>query len=382
MGCPRPPFASFLRLACRPRAPLEEPELVARRKELQSERLRLRPEIQELLVLGDSRELPGVLGEPAEPVVDLPKRRGVDALRGAGLLGRSCHLLHQAVHLSRRLAQRPPSREQLGQALRPPPDLIRSRLDGFRLLLVTLACRRDRTHQRADVFAEPRLAVLELAQHLRRAAQVLLGVEALALDPGRQRLVPAQLCIESFHGCGQPQHVRPVLGHGRCPYTAAPKGLQRDYPRFLRRLSWPRITPVFAPTAASRVRRISSVVEMPGTSGMRSTRPPRARVSSRPAISSSGQSAPFTRTSGPRAATSARGVSSSKTITWSTAARPASTSARSSAHRIGRPGPFSRRTEASPFSPTTSTSPSARAAARWRTWPGWRRSKQPFVKTL
>src|SRR5205814_2315844 len=83
----------------------------------------------------------------------------------------------------------------------------------------------------------------------------------------------------------------------------------------------------------------------------------------RPAISSSGQSAPFTRTSGPRAATSARGVSSSKTITWSTAARPASTSARSSAHRIGRPGPFSRRTEASPFSPTTSTSPSARAAA-------------------
>src|SRR5437660_813924 len=217
MGCPRPPFASFLRLACRPRAPLEVPELVARRKELQSERLRLRPEIQELLVLGGSRELPGVLGEPAEPVVDLPKRRGVDALRGAGLLGRSCHLLHQAVHLSRRLAQRPPSREQLGQALRPPPDLI------------------------------------------------------------------------------------------------------------LSRLRWPRITPVFAPTAASRVRRISSVVEMPGTSGMRSTRPPRARVSSRPAISSSGQSAPFTRTSGPRAATSARGVSSSKTITWSTAARPAST---------------------------------------------------------
>src|SRR5438132_13545956 len=61
MGCPRPPFASFLRLACRPRAPLEEPELFARRKELQSERLRLRPEIQELLVLGGSRELPGVL---------------------------------------------------------------------------------------------------------------------------------------------------------------------------------------------------------------------------------------------------------------------------------------------------------------------------------
>src|SRR2546428_90641 len=30
---------------------------------------------------------------------------------------------------------------------------------------------------------------------------------------------------------------------------------------------------------------------------------------------------------------------------------------------MGRPGPFSRRTEASPFSPTTSTSPSARAAA-------------------
>src|SRR5947208_1394701 len=266
MGCPRPPFASFLRLACRPRAPLEEPELVARRKELQSERLRLRPEIQELLVLGGSRA--------------------------------------------------------------------------------------------------PRPADTQLVQHLRRAAQVLLGVQALALDPGGQRFVPAQLCSESFHGCGPGRHVRPVLGHGRCPYTAAPKGLQRDYPRFLRRLSWPRITPVFAPTAASRVRRISSVVEMPGTSGMRSTRPPRARVSSRPAISSSGQSAPFTRPSGARAAPSARALAASKTITRSTAARPASTSARSSAHRIGRPGPFSRRTEASPFSPTTSTSPSARAAAR------------------
>src|SRR6266705_3451445 len=119
MGCPRPPFASFLRLACRPRAPLEEPELVARRKELQSERLRLRPEILERLVLGGSRKLPGVLGEPAEPLVDLP----------------------------RRLAQRPPSLEQLRQALRPPPDLIRSRLDGLRLLLVTLACRGDRAHQ-------------------------------------------------------------------------------------------------------------------------------------------------------------------------------------------------------------------------------------------
>src|SRR6059058_4924895 len=34
---------------------------------------------------------------------------------------------------------------------------------------------------------------------------------------------------------------------------------------------------------------------------------------------------------------------------------------------MGRPGPFSRRTEASPFSPTTSTSPSARAAARFGT---------------
>src|SRR5262249_43830881 len=63
-----------------------------------------------------------------------------------------------------------------------------------------------------------------------------------------------------------------------------------------------------------RMRRMSSLLETPGTSGRRPPPPPRARVSSRPAISCSAQSAPFTSTSGPSAATSARGVSSSKAI--------------------------------------------------------------------
>src|SRR5437762_2246034 len=123
-------FASLLRLVCQPAVALEEPELVARRKELQPERFGLRPDLHELVGLG-----------------------------------------------------------------------------GSRLQFLAVARRRNRAHQRSDVLAEPRLAVLQLAERSRRAAQVLLGVEALALDPGCQRLVPAQLRVEAFGGRGQPEHV-------------------------------------------------------------------------------------------------------------------------------------------------------------------------------
>src|SRR5207245_2600136 len=43
--------------------------------------------------------------------------------------------------------------------------------------------------------------------------------------------------------------------------------------------------------------------------------------------------------------------------------------------------PFARRTEASELTATTRTSPSAAASASMRTWPTWRPSKPPFVRT-
>ena len=60
-----------------------------------------------------------------------------------------------------------------------------------------------------------------------------------------------------------------------------------------------------------RMRDTIDVVERPGSSSTRTTRPPPASTSSRPTIASSAQSAPLTRTSGARAAITARGVSSS-----------------------------------------------------------------------
>jgi len=60
----------------------------------------------------------------------------------------------------------------------------------------------------------------------------------------------------------------------------------------------------------------------------------------------------------------ASALSSSKTTTASTPLTAASSSARSTAGITGRPGPLSRRTEASELSPTTSASPRARAACR------------------
>src|SRR5207253_2583338 len=55
--------------------------------------------------------------------------------------------------------------------------------------------------------------------------------------------------------------------------------------------------------------------------------------------------------------------------------------ARSSAGLIGRSGPFSRRTESSSFSATTSRSPRSRACRRYVVCPRWTTSKHPFVKT-
>src|ERR1051326_5296389 len=49
---------------------------------------------------------------------------------------------------------------------------------------------------------------------------------------------------------------------------------------------------------------------------------------------------------------------------------------------IGRPGPFSAATESSSLIATTSRSASAEAACRYRTWPAWRRSKQPFANAM
>lgn len=48
---------------------------------------------------------------------------------------------------------------------------------------------------------------------------------------------------------------------------------------------------------------------------------------------------------------------------------------------IGRDAPFSRRTDASPLTATTSTSPHALACVSVSTWPACSRSKQPLVKT-
>ena len=60
-----------------------------------------------------------------------------------------------------------------------------------------------------------------------------------------------------------------------------------------------------------RMRSRMAVVERPGTSGTRTTRPPVASTSARPTIWSSGQSAPFASTSGRSASTTRSGVSSS-----------------------------------------------------------------------
>src|SRR5439155_26206345 len=64
-------FASLLRLVCQPAVALEEPELVARRKELQPAPLGLRPDLHELAGLGRPPKLRRVL-RPAAPAAGRP----------------------------------------------------------------------------------------------------------------------------------------------------------------------------------------------------------------------------------------------------------------------------------------------------------------------
>src|SRR5258708_26322058 len=124
------------------------------------------------------------------------------------------------------------------------------------------------------------------------------------------------------------------------------------------------------------------VVAYPASSGMRTALPPRASTMSRPTMASAGQSAPFTRTSGCSAAMRSCGVSTSKITTASTHASAATTSARSACAEIGRAGPLFARTDRSELRPTISGWPRARACCRYRTCPGWSRSKTPLVKAI
>ena len=133
--------------------------------------------------------------------------------------------------------------------------------------------------------------------------------------------------------------------------------------------------------ACPEARRMSSVVENPASMGIRTTRPPRASTTSRPTMLSAAQSAPFTSTSGCSRTMRPWGVSSSKITAASTQESASRTSTRSRSGFRGRVGPLFVRTDRSELTPTTSASPRARAAVRYRTWPGCTRSKTPLVKT-
>src|SRR2546422_8351900 len=134
---------------------------------------------------------------------------------------------------------------------------------------------------------------------------------------------------------------------------------------------------------ARRSRASRSVVEYPGTSGTRTTRPPQRSTWSAPTIASRAYSAPLTSTSGRRRSISPSGVSASNTTTRSTQASAATSRARSASGTSGRVAPPfpSRRTDASLFTATSSASPSARAASSSATWPTCSRSKTPLVNT-
>src|SRR5436190_23994872 len=126
----------------------------------------------------------------------------------------------------------------------------------------------------------------------------------------------------------------------------------------------------------------SAVVEQSCSKGIDSTRPPRPSTSAAPTMRSTGQSPPFTSTSGRQARISASGVSSSNQVTALTASSAATSASRSVSGFIGRSGPLARRrADPSLFNATSRLAPSARARARYVTWPRCRRSKTPLVKT-
>src|SRR5512139_1100907 len=79
---------------------------------------------------------------------------------------------------------------------------------------------------------------------------------------------------------------------------------------------------------------------------------------------------------------SSHGVGSSNNATKSTACSAASTQARSAPLLSGRCGPLPRRrADASLLRPTSSAAPSARACARYVTWPRCNTSNTPLVNT-
>src|SRR5205085_7437434 len=135
-------------------------------------------------------------------------------------------------------------------------------------------------------------------------------------------------------------------------------------------------------TMVPLMRAMSAVVERSCSKGMETTRPPRARTPAAPTMRSTGQSPPFASTSGRHAAISRSGVSSSNQLTALTASSAATTARRSASALIGRSAPLPRRrADASLLSATSRLAPSARARARYVTWPRCSTSKTPFVKT-
>src|SRR5256885_3027565 len=109
----------------------------------------------------------------------------------------------------------------------------------------------------------------------------------------------------------------------------------------------------------------TAVVERWCSKGIETTRPPRASTLFAPAMRSTGQSPPFTSTSGWHAAMSFSGVSSSNQVTALTEASAATTASRSASGLSGRSSPLpSRRADASLFSATSRLAPRARAWSR------------------
>jgi len=107
------------------------------------------------------------------------------------------------------------------------------------------------------------------------------------------------------------------------------------------------------------------VLERWCSKGIECTAPPRASTSLAPTMRATGQSPPFTSTSGRQAPINAAGVSSSNQVTASTDSSAATSAMRSSSALTGRPGPLPRRrTDASPFNATSSAAPRLRARAK------------------
>src|ERR687885_1898647 len=133
--------------------------------------------------------------------------------------------------------------------------------------------------------------------------------------------------------------------------------------------------------SAALIRFIVAEAERPGRSGRTTTSPPSSLTTDSSTRRSPAWSPPLTCRSGLIRRIRGSGVSPSKTTTWSTHGSASSSSTRSSSGVTGRPAPFTRRAEASEFTPTTSMSPSLLASCSRKRCPRCSRSKHPFVKT-